>query len=118
MAKQLETSEKAKKDYLKTRYYKTNILLIMEHVKKYFEEQSDIKIISYDTNYNEISVENPMYNMTLRFVQVKASEAAVDLFIDSYFVFDFSKTKNVINNFYEMLNQKFELIGLALHKED
>ena len=38
MPKQLETSEHAKKDFLKTRYYKTNILLIMEYVKKYFEE--------------------------------------------------------------------------------
>ncbi len=117
MAKQLETSERAKKDYLKTRYYKTNILLIMEYVKKYFEEQSDIKIVSYDTNYNEISIDHPMYNMTVRFVQVATQEAAVDIFIDSYFLFDFSKTKNIINNFYEMLNQKYEFIGLALHKE-
>ena len=34
MAKQLETSEQAKKDYLKTRYYKTNILL--NHFNKLF----------------------------------------------------------------------------------
>lgn len=117
MAKQLETSEQAKKDYLKTRYYKTNILLIMEYVKDYFTSQKDIKIISYDTNYNEISVQHPLYNMTIRFIQVQAQEAAVDVFIDSYFLFDFSKTKNTINNFYEVLNQKFELVGLALHKE-
>ena len=79
MPKQLETSEHAKKDFLKTRYYKTNILLIMEYVKKYFEENK-IKIVSYDTTYNEISVEAELYNMTVRFVQVEPAEAAVDLF--------------------------------------
>ena len=73
-----------KKDFLKTRYYKTNILLIMEYVKKYFEENK-IKIVSYDTTYNEISVEAELYNMTVRFVQVEPAEAAVDLFVDSYF---------------------------------
>ena len=48
MPKQLETSEHAKKDFLKTRYYKTNILLIMEYVKKYFEEN--------DVNYIDAKV--------------------------------------------------------------
>lgn len=117
MPKQLETSEHAKKDFLKTRYYKTNILLIMEYVKKYFEENK-IKIVSYDTTYNEISVEAELYNMTVRFVQVEPSEAAVDLFVDSYFLFDFNKTKKLINDFYDMLGKKFELKGLALHKEN
>lgn len=117
MPKQLETSEHAKKDFLKTRYYKTNILLIMEYVKKYFEENK-IKIVSYDTTYNEISVEDELYNMTVRFVQVEPAEAAVDLFVDSYFLFDFNKTKKLINAFYDMLGKKFELKGLALHKEN
>lgn len=117
MPKQFETSEQAKKDFLKTRYYKTNILLIMEYLKKYFED-SKIKIVSYDTNYNEISVESELYNMTVRFVQVEAQESAVDVFVDSYFLFDFNKTKKLINDFYDMLGKKFELKGLALHKEN
>lgn len=115
MPKQLETSENAKKDYLKTRYYKTNILLIMEYLKKYYEE-NNIKIISYNTDYNEISIDEQYYNMTIRFVQVRPNEAAVDLFIDSYFLFDFNKTKRVIEEFYNLLNNKFEFKGLALNK--
>lgn len=117
MSKQVETSERAKQDYLKTRYYKTNILLIMEYVKKYFHD-NNIKIISYDTNYNEISVEAEFYNMTVRFVQVGPQEAAVDVFVDSNFLFDFNKTKKLINDFYEMIGKNFELKGLALHKEN
>ena len=89
----------------------------MEYLKKYFED-SKIKIVSYDTNYNEISVEAELYNMTVRFVQVEAQEAAVDVFVDSYFLFDFNKTKKLINDFYDMLGKKFELKGLALHKEN
>ena len=56
--------------------------------------------------------------MTVRFVQVEPAEAAVDLFVDSYFLFDFNKTKKLINDFYDMLGKKFELKGLALHKEN
>ena len=88
MPKQLETSEHAKKDFLKTRYYKTNILLIMEYVKKYFEENK-IKLVSYDTTYNEISVEAELYNMTVRFVQVEPAEAAGGFFFYLFFFFYF-----------------------------
>lgn len=114
MPKTLETSERTNKDYLKTRYYKGSADTIMNYLENDFKNNK-IDLVSFNKDYGEISVSTDMYDMTVKVFQFSVTEVSVDLFIDSRYLFDFGKTKKVINDFYNKLSHQFPFIGLALH---
>lgn len=115
MPKVYETSETASKDFLLTRYYKANAKRILDFLHNYYKK-NNVTIVNYNEEYMELSISTQMYDMTIRPFQFSVSETAVDLFIDSRFLFDFGKTKKVINEFYDMLSKNFPFIGLGLGK--
>ena len=115
MPKIYETSERAIKEFLQTRYYKANAKRILDFLNNYYQK-NNITVVNYNDEYMELSISTEMYDMTIRPFQFSISETAVDLFIDSRFLFDFGKTKKVINEFYDMLAKNFPFIGLALGK--
>lgn len=115
MPKTYETSERANKEFLQTRYYKANAKRVLKFLKEHFEK-NNAKIVSYNEEYNELSIRTEMYDMTINVFQFSISETSVDLFIDSRFLFDFGKTKKIILEFYEMVGKNFPYIGNALHK--
>ncbi len=115
MGKTYETSESAEKDFLKTRYYKTNIELIYKFLEEDLKKNS-YNIISINKDYGEIAASHETHDIVVKLFQYSATEVAVDLFLDSHFLFDFGKSKKIIEEFYERLNKNFNLIGVALHK--
>ena len=115
MPKVYETSENASKDFLLTRYYKANAKRILDFLRDYYKK-NNVRIVNYNEEYMELSIATEMYDMTIRPFQFSVSETAVDMFIDSRYLFDFGKTKKIINEFYDMLAKNFPFIGLALGK--
>lgn len=115
MAKTFETAECEKKDYLKTRYYKTNADLVMSFIEKDLVKRG-LVLVSSNREYGEISATASDYEITAKVFQYNATEVAVDLYLYSNFLFDFGKSRRIIEDFYENLNKNFQLIGLALHR--
>lgn len=115
MPKTYETSERASKDFLKTRYFKANSSRVMDFIKGLLEKDG-LNVVAYNTEYGEISATSDYYDVTIKVFQFSISEVSVDMFIDSRYIFDFGKTKKIINDFFEKLSKEFPFIGLSLHK--
>lgn len=114
MGKTFETSERIKDESLKTRYYKTNIDLIYHFLEKQLKEDG-LSILSINKEYGEIAASHTDYELVIKLFQFSATEAAVDLYINSNFLIDLGKTKKILIEFFEKLNKEFPLIGLGLH---
>lgn len=116
MSKVYETSENSEKDFLKTRYYKTSDIKLLERIPEILK-QMNCEILGINKDYAEISAYTFKYDITVKVVNVKINETSVDVFISSRYFIDFNKTKNVILDFYNRLNKEFEFIGLALNQD-
>ncbi len=114
MSKVYETSENSKADFLKTRYYKTSDIKLLERIPEILKNMR-CEILGINKDYSEISAYN---DISVKVVNTRINESSVDVFISSRFIFDFNKTKNIINDFYDRLNREFEFIGLALNSSE
>ncbi len=117
MSKVYETSENSKADFLKTRYYKTSDIKLLERIPEILKNMR-CEILGINKDYSEISAYNDNYDISVKVVNTRINESSVDVFISSRFIFDFNKTKNIINDFYDRLNREFEFIGLALNSSE
>ena len=116
MSKTYETKEYGKKDYLKTHYYKCFEADLFEYIPAMLKE-FDLTLLTVNEDYKEITAYNDLYDVTFKVFMYKPGETSVDLFIDSRFIFDFGKTKKVIESLFNKIAEKYEFIGLSLHKE-
>jgi len=117
MAKTFETSEVGTKEYLQTHYYKTLIEPMMKFLPDMLEHKMGCKILSVNDDYMEITAYHADYDLTLKVVMPEINKTSVDIFIDSRFVFDFGKTKNIILQIYDNIAKQFEFVGLSLNRD-
>ncbi len=116
MGKILETSETAKQDYLKTRWYKSNFQMTKKAVIEVLNDMGFEPGVTDDT-YGEIFIEGPKFDMTITIFEFSVLETAVDVFYNSKYFLDLGKSKVDILKFYTKLNEKIQFKGFALHPE-
>jgi hypothetical protein len=117
MPRTFETSERSKKEYLKTHYYKTTDEKMMDFLCHLFES-FNLKIASVNADYLEINATSNDFDITAKVFSFMPLETAVDFYVDSRFLFDFNKTKkNVFDKIYDALKKEFQFLGTSLHKE-
>lgn len=116
MAKIYQTSENAKKEFLKTRWYKAPYIktknAVLDVIKSYGLKETNV-----NDDYGEILVESRDFNLVVTIYEFKSFETSVDVYIESHYALDFGKTKRIILDFYNDLSKKVEFIALSLHKE-
>ena len=116
MGKTYETKENEHKEFLQTHYYKCMIDQMIKFVPDVLTEMG-CSILSVNEDYNEISAYCDDYDITVKLVMVEINSTSVDVFISSRFIFDFSKTKNVILDLYKRIGKRFEFKGLSLNRD-
>lgn len=116
MGKIYQTSENAKYDFLKTRWFKTNYNKAKEVVLKVIESYG-LKPSDVNDDYGEILVECQEFNLVVTVFEYKVNEVSIDTYIESHFTFDFGKTKKILLGFYNDVAKNIEFLGYSLHKE-
>ncbi|MGM9971809.1 MAG: hypothetical protein ACI35W_05315 [Anaeroplasmataceae bacterium] len=114
MGRIYQTSEGASASYLKTRWYKASYQMAKKKVLELIEKLGFTAEVTDDT-YGEIFVETPKFDMTITIFEFSIQETSVDLTFESKMLFDFGKSKKIINDFYLELNKSLEFKGLSLH---
>ncbi len=114
MSKTFQTSEGAKRDILKTRWYKGNYKMVKNAVLKVLDE-CGFTPESTDDNYGEIFIENDQFAMTITIFEYSIAETAVDIYYESKRLFEFGNWKKDIIYFYSRLNDIVQFKGLGLH---
>lgn len=114
MGKIYQTAERETRNFLKTRWYKASYQMtkkkVLELIQK-FGWQAEIT----DDNYGEIFVETPKFDITITIFEFSIQETSVDMTFESKMIFDFGKSKSIINLFYDELGKLIEFKGLSLH---
>lgn len=114
MGKMYQTSENANQDYLKTRWYKASYQMAKKKVLDLLDKEG-LKPEVTDDTYGEIFVETPKYDMTITIFEFSIQETSIDITFESKMLFDFGKSKAIINDFYSKINKVLEFKGLSLH---
>ena len=116
MSRVFETSENQKKDYLKTRYYKTTDRQMLKFIPDILKAMR-CDVLGINEDYAEISAYNKYYDISVKVVMVSLNETSVDVFVSSRYIIDINKSKHVIEDFYSRISKNFEFLGLALHSD-
>lgn len=116
MGKIYQTSENAKNDFLRTRWFKTNYAkakqTVLDVLKSYGLSTTDI-----NDDYGEILVECQEFNLVVTIFEFRVNEVSIDVYIESHYTFDFGKTKKILQGFYNDVAKNIEFLGYSLHKE-
>ncbi|MCR5786535.1 MAG: hypothetical protein K6G28_02380 [Acholeplasmatales bacterium] len=115
MAKSIETSENGKREYLQSHYYRTTADKLMEEIPHVLERMN-CKVLAVNTDYNEITAYNDNYDITVKVVMTEINKTSVDVFINSRFLFDFGKTKQIILEVFNFISREFEFLGTSLNR--
>lgn len=116
MAKTYETKENANREFLQTHYYKCMIDQMFKDIPEILNEMN-CTLLSCNEDYYEISAYCNDYDITVKLVMVEIGKTSVDIFISSRFIFDFSKTKNVMLDLFNRVAKRHEFIGLSLNRD-
>lgn len=114
MARVFQTSEKASKNILKTRWYKANYKVTKNAVLKVLENCGFEPLVT-DDNYGEIFIENNNFTMTITIFEFSMTETSVDVSYESKRFFEFGQWKKDIIMFYSKISDIIEFKGLSLH---
>lgn len=113
----VETSENAKYDFLKTHYYKCDYLKLKKAVIEVCESL-DFDLTHEDDDYFELLEQRNDVNLTIKFNEFNKRETSLDIFVDAYYVFmKKTKVEKLLRTIYVNLNKKVEFKGLGLHPE-
>ncbi len=115
MGKTYETSEQGTKEYLQTHYYKCISDKMLEFIPKLFTEHYGFKVIAVNDDYSEICAYSTKEDITVKVTSVEINRTAVDFFISSRTLFDFSRVKNLIVDIYKEISKEFEFLGVSLN---
>lgn len=111
----LETSERATKDSLKTHYYKASYdeikACFLEYLKK-----NNYEVVSINDDYLEIYATLGLIDVTAKIVMQTPKETSIDfhVYVDALFGAG-KKAQKIVDDAYEAIGKKFELKGLSLH---
>lgn len=114
MAKEYQTSETSKVDWLKTRWYKANFQMAKKAVLKVIED-CGFKAEVTDDTYGEIFIDQQKFSMTITIFEYSISETSVDVHYESKRLIDIAAGRSDIEAFYIRLNDYLEFKGLSLH---
>lgn len=110
-----ETSDNHHIDTLRTRYYRArydeakNAIL---HVAK----QMNATVKSSDDNFKEISIESMKFNAIFSVINVKMSECAIDIKVNTFAIIGLAKGKKIIEEIYQLLDKSLPFKGVSLYR--
>jgi hypothetical protein len=117
MARTYETSEDAIEGFLQTHYYKCLEDKMFNFLPKFLEDKFDIKILSANPDYNEICGYHKDFDITIKVGMPEINKTSVDIFISSRYLFEFGKTKKIIDEIFTSLGLEFEFLGCGLMRD-
>lgn len=117
MARTYETSEDEIEGFLQTHYYKCLEDKMFEYLPKLLETKYKCKILSVNEDYNEITAYHKDFDITLKVVMPEINKTSVDIFISSRYVFEFGKTKKLMQDLFTTIGLEFDFIGCSLSRD-
>ena len=114
MAEFYETSESAKKDYLKSNWYKASYTKVKEALLEVAKEKG-YKVVHINDEYSEIFVIGDNFEATFKLYQMKPTETSLDMYFIPKMIFDFGRSKKIITEIYSAMKKKVQFIGLGIH---
>ncbi len=118
-SKRTETTENHPTEALKTHYYKTTKQQAMCAIKHMIEEDLRIKLLGSSDEHGEIIaqyVQPRQAFMVISVIMVRPYRTAVDITVttNTWLPLDGGFSKKVVLNFYQKVDQMFELAGVGL----
>ncbi len=114
-AKDFQTSDNHELESLRTHYYRARRDQAVEVVQEMIKEFK-CKIKSIDEERGEIIFDHLDYESTAIITGTSYTEMAIDFTIFTYNVLPTAFGKKIIEKFYQYLDKKLELKGIALYK--
>ena len=114
-SKTFETSDNHHIDSLRTHYYRVRKEDAFDAVLSVLKEMKSV-IKSSDSERGEIIVDASDFSGTVSITATSYTEIAVDIIVMTYNVLPSAKGKKIIEKFYDLLDKKIPLKGIALHR--
>lgn len=114
-SKTFETSDNHHIDTLRTHYYRLRKEDAYDATLSVLKEMKAI-IKSSDPERGEIIVDASDFSGTVSITATSFTEIAVDIIVMTFNVLPSAKGKKIIEKFYELLDKKIPLKGIALHR--
>ena len=110
----LETSERNKKEELKTHYYKTSFQGVLKALNKIAEE-GWLEIHEYNETYGEIYLVGDGYECIVTVTEMNRYESGVDFKINYFSIMGFGRPYKLAVKLYDLLNKELPFKGKELH---
>ena len=114
-SKTFETSDNHHIDTLRTHYYRVRQEEAYDATLSVLKEMKAV-IKSSDPERGEIIVDASDFSGTVSITATSFTEIAVDIIVMTFNVLPSAKGKKIIEKFYELLDKKIPLKGIALHR--
>ena len=114
-SKTFETSDNHHIDTLRTHYYRVRKEDAYDATLSVLKEMKAV-IKSSDPERGEIIVDASDFSGTVSITATSFTEIAVDIIVMTFNVLPSAKGKKIIEKFYELLDKKIPLKGIALHR--
>ena len=114
-SKTFETSDNHHIDTLRTHYYRVRKEDAYDATLSVLKEMKAV-IKSSDPERGEIIVDASDFSGTVSITATSFTEIAVDIIVMTFNFLPSAKGKKIIERFYELLDKKIPLKGIALHR--
>lgn len=114
-SKDFKTSDNEEIESLRTHYYRSRRDVVMETVIA-MAKDFNAKVKNVDEERGEIIFDHLDFNACATITAVSYSEIAVDFNILTFNILPTAPGKKFIEKFYNYLDKKLELKGIALHR--
>lgn len=114
-SKTFETSDNHHIDTLRTHYYRVRKEDAYDATLSVLKEMKSV-IKSSDPERGEIIVDASDFSGTVSITATSFTEIAVDIIVMTFNFLPSAKGKKIIEKFYELLDKKIPLKGIALHR--
>ena len=110
----LETSERNKKEELKTHYYKASFQNILKAFNKIAEDEW-MEVHEYNETYGEIYLVGDGYECIVTVTEISRYESGVDFKINYFSVLGFGRPHKLAVKLYDLLDKELPFKGKELH---